>query len=86
MPNFLDKYHKQFTTEQASYSLMCDKILWVLEATSSLLKQNFKALDATFQNKSLPRYLIDFRVSGAFIKKYCDLLRSELSLLNVGLY
>ena len=36
------------------------------------------ALDATVQNKSLPHYLIDFRIAGALIKKYCNRLRSDV--------
>ena len=73
MPYFLDKNQKQFTTEQANRSRMCTKIRWVVEAANSSLKQKFMALDATVQNKSLPHYLIDFRIAGAYINKYCDL-------------
>ena len=76
MPYFLDKNQKQFTTKQANQSRRCTKIRWVVEATNSLLKQKFRALDATVQNKSLPHYLIDFRIAGALIKNYCDRLRS----------
>ena len=57
---------------------MCTKIRWVVEATNSLLKQKFRALDATVQNKSLPHYLIDFRIAGALINLYCDRLRSDV--------
>ena len=47
MLNFLKKNQKQFTAEQANQSTMCSKIWWNVEAINSLLKQNFRSLDAT---------------------------------------
>ena len=44
----------------------------------SLLKQKFRALDETVQNKDLLHYLIDFRIAGALINKYCDRLKSDI--------
>ena len=77
MPNFLNKIQKQFTAVESNESRMCKKIRWVVEATNSLLKQKFRGLDATIQNKALPHYLIDFRIAGVLINKYCDRLKLD---------
>jgi hypothetical protein len=58
---------------------LCTKTRWVVEATNSLLKQKFRALDATIQNKQLPHYLDDFRIAGALINRYCSRLKSDKS-------
>lgn len=77
MPHFLDKKKKQFTTTQANESRLCTKIRWVVEATNSLLKQKHRALDKTVQNKELPHLLIDFRIAGALINRFCVRLTSD---------
>ena len=78
MPYFLNKNKKQFTVEQANESRMCSKNRCFVDATNSFLKQKFRALDATVQNKALPHYLIDLRITGALIKKYYDRLESDV--------
>ena len=77
MPHLLDKGQKQFTTEQANKSRLCTKIRWVVETTNSLLKQKFRALDSTVQNKALPHFLDDFRIAGALINKFSKRLSSD---------
>lgn len=56
MPHLLEKNQKQFTAKQANESRLCTKTRWVVEATNSLLKQKFRALDSTVQNKQLPHF------------------------------
>jgi hypothetical protein len=70
MPHFLEKDQKQFTSKQANESRLCTKIRWVVEAVNSLLKQKFRALDRNVQNKSLPHYILDFKIAGAMINRY----------------
>lgn len=79
MPNLLEKNQRQFTTQQANESRLCTKTRWVVEATNSILKQKFRALDSTVQNKQLPHYLDDFKIAGALINKYCSRLKSDKS-------
>jgi hypothetical protein len=77
MPMFLNKGQKQFSTKQSNESRLCTKIRWVVEATNSLLKQKFRALDSTIQNKSLSHYLVDFRIAGALINRYSSRISSD---------
>ncbi len=57
MPNLLEYNQRQFTTQQENESRLCTKTRLVFEATNSILKQKFRALDSTVQNKQLPHYL-----------------------------
>lgn len=41
------------------------------------MKQKFRALDQNVQNKSLPHYILDFKIAGAIINRYFNRLRSD---------
>jgi len=77
MPNLLEYNQRQFTTQQEKKSRLCTKTRLVFEAT--ILKQKFRALDSTVQNKQLPHYLDDFKIAGALINKYYSRLKSDKS-------
>ena len=82
MPEFLLKSQKQFSTQQANLSRLCTKNRWVVEATNSLLKRKFRALDGIVQNKSLDHIMVDFRIAAALINRYGTRLSSDGGLDN----
>ena len=77
MPNLLSPKQKQFSSKEANESRICTKFRWVVEGDNGLIKGHYRVFDHRVENKSLPHFLVDLRISGALVNKFCKRLLSD---------
>jgi hypothetical protein len=82
MPKFLDKKRKQkqFTSEEAEASRLCTNVRWTVEAVHAQIKQWFRALDTTIQNKSLTHLRDDIQIAAAMVNRFRNRLVSDVGM------
>ncbi|GBP85462.1 hypothetical protein EVAR_64760_1 [Eumeta japonica] len=81
MPSIKGK-RKQLTAKEANESRSVTKIRWVVEAKHGALKQRFKLLDQTLDNKMLPNIKSLYRIASYLLNLFSKPLTSDIHMSN----
>lgn len=76
----LKRNRKQLTTAEANDSRYVTKIRWVVEAVHGALKQKYKQLDETFDNKMLDKIQSLYRIAAYFFNRFGKPLISDCKM------
>lgn len=73
---------KQLSTTEANQSRYVTKVRWVVEAVHGILKNRFKLLDHTLDNKMLPKIKSYYRIASYLLNRFGKPLVSDTDMNN----